>query len=507
MAHLLQAAIDRDVAAVRGILEDDLTIINYQNELGYSALHLAAEARDVQIVAFLVDHRVIDIDGMDKMGWTPLNLACLKAEIEIASILLKRGANVRQANQFGATPLDSAIASGNVEVVTLLLENGAIGLINTRNEAGASPLMAAVAYGWEDIVIVLLNAGASLVLRNNNGQTAEDMANTNSAIERTLREATCSIRTQAEAAMRASLFHEARVLYARIVPEYGGQDATDLMHRAIAALYTGATDALVYRDANASYNLGKTNVFESMGDMLLLDNRVGLAKRAFVMGSHRRDACQVALQRIHEEEVATMLFSEPFQAIQAKLAQDDELGHWMQHDPTFALALANVYEYGYTMYYHDPRLQKATAVLKMYRALDALIDGKTRSAWSDATASFDLGKTDVYATMGDILLHLGRVKDAAVAYSKGAEVYSAFYDIRCFVGLAHIGLAHIHYWTPQPIDPKGDEIDQVIVDDRRLRSDPDTAADGSEQHSASDAESMEEPEQELGAFYRGCLLD
>ena len=94
-------------------------------------------------------------------------------------------------NEFGETPLMTAIRSGPstslAKMIDVLLDGGADPNIQDVN--GNSALHhAAKVVGKEGAVPILLENGASVVLRNNNGETAVDLA-TDDAIIELLREA------------------------------------------------------------------------------------------------------------------------------------------------------------------------------------------------------------------------------------------------------------------------------------------------------------------------------
>ncbi|KAF0697598.1 Aste57867_11726 [Aphanomyces stellatus] len=465
----LKAVSDGEAKVVKRMLETSRTIINYQNGLGCTALHLAAENEDVQIVSILVDHSAAT-NITDKMGWTPLNLACSKGHLEIVNILLAHGANIHLANQFGATPHHSAASSGCFEIVLRLVANEGASLIDACNFLGESPLMIATTNKCFKIAQLLIDAGANLTLRNNARQRIEDLADVNSPIQGILREATTHIRLHAKDALDKNQCDEAIALYNRIISPFGWPHVMDLVHRAMAFIVSGNTTA-AFKDATASFRLGKADVFSTLGDMLLEIDRVEDAKLVYEVGKDLDYSCQMALERIHEEEDVSLLFSEPMDNIQCKLSQDDELHDWLENDPNFVDALHNVHYFGYAVYFEDARLKKALAVLKMHHAIESLLVGDKSSGWKDAKACYILGKTDVYATMADMLQLLGLVDDATIAYSKAVEANPS--DMSCFVGLARNILGKMDISTMNPRQANDDEpSEQPLSKDMRARIEP-----------------------------------
>lgn len=108
---------------------------------------------------------------------TPLCCAIEENRIEILKLLLARGADTRQINNFGSTPLSSAAGRGNVEIVTLLLDKGAdVNAGGYGFRAGWTPLMEAAAAGRADVIRLLLARGANIDARNQHGWSALGIA-------------------------------------------------------------------------------------------------------------------------------------------------------------------------------------------------------------------------------------------------------------------------------------------------------------------------------------------
>jgi len=112
----------------------------------------------------------------DYFDTTPLICAIEGNRIEIVKLLLAKGADVSQIEQFGDTPLMAA-AGVDIEMVKLLLDKGAD--INGRGmgwRAGRTALMSAAGEGKIDIVKLLLARGAEIEARNMYGWTALGIA-------------------------------------------------------------------------------------------------------------------------------------------------------------------------------------------------------------------------------------------------------------------------------------------------------------------------------------------
>ncbi len=111
----------------------------------------------------------------EESGLTPLALAAELGLTEIVRTLLEAGVD---PNHGGATsPLESSVLEGDPEIVRMLLEAGAD--VNQRVGEGFTPLMTAAVAGDFEISRLLLEAGAAPRARNEDDQTAIDLAFSN----------------------------------------------------------------------------------------------------------------------------------------------------------------------------------------------------------------------------------------------------------------------------------------------------------------------------------------
>lgn len=92
---------------------------------------------------------------------------------EISILLIAKGANVNQANNFKELPLASACYYGRSKIVRALLENNAN--VNDRTYDGGTALHSAVRGGGSSTIIqMLLNEGINQLIRDENGKIAKD---------------------------------------------------------------------------------------------------------------------------------------------------------------------------------------------------------------------------------------------------------------------------------------------------------------------------------------------
>ena len=117
---------------------------------------------------------------MSPDGYSPVGLAAFFRRSDVAAYLLERGADPRPASrQGGFTPLHSAVATdaaaADLELVRRLLDAGADP--NARSASGGTPLHTAAFTGDRRVLDLLLARGGDASIRNEQGNTAADIAN------------------------------------------------------------------------------------------------------------------------------------------------------------------------------------------------------------------------------------------------------------------------------------------------------------------------------------------
>lgn len=171
--RFLQAARDGDRAAIERCLELGVDV-GSRDDLGRSALLLAArDAGSLELVQLLRE-RGADPDAADVAGRTPLSFAAERGRLDIVRALAEQGAAVDRPDRQGRTPLFYAVLGDQPDVAVFLLDAGSD--VDARDRFGDTPLMAACAKGHAAMAERLLARGADPSLRDQEGRTARDRA-------------------------------------------------------------------------------------------------------------------------------------------------------------------------------------------------------------------------------------------------------------------------------------------------------------------------------------------
>ncbi|KAE8719055.1 Ankyrin repeat-containing protein [Hibiscus syriacus] len=188
-----------DVAAIRQILADidaqmigtisaqefnaeveeiKLAIASEVNELGETALFVAAEKGYIDIVKELLQYSTKEgLSMKNQFGFNPLHIAANRGHEAIVQVLLDCDPELcKTVGQGNATPLVSAATKGHTAVVDVLLSKDP-SLLEITKSNGKNPLHFAARQGHVDIVRALLEKGPQLARQiDKKEQTALHMA-------------------------------------------------------------------------------------------------------------------------------------------------------------------------------------------------------------------------------------------------------------------------------------------------------------------------------------------
>ncbi|XP_066139394.1 ankyrin repeat domain-containing protein 7-like isoform X1 [Euwallacea fornicatus] len=162
----------------------DIKVVDTKNDSIYSGktcLHFAAETNKTDIMKVLLEHDITIIDIQDNGGFTALHCAAFHGNVEAAKILLHYGANTELGNEKEWKPLHSAASARGkggseskendfLKIVELLLHYGAN--LESKNHYDDTPLHIAFYFNNISIAAFLFGMGADLEATDVYGNTA-----------------------------------------------------------------------------------------------------------------------------------------------------------------------------------------------------------------------------------------------------------------------------------------------------------------------------------------------
>jgi ankyrin repeat protein len=137
--------------------------INTRDDIGRTAIILAADLSHLGVVKCLLRHPAINVNAVTDTGRTALSISAGQGTISIVRFLLDFGsADVNLADNAGVTPLMYAIDGGHEGVATLLLAHKDIQL-NLHDASGSTELHHAISAGAIKLLKNLLNRSEIVV--------------------------------------------------------------------------------------------------------------------------------------------------------------------------------------------------------------------------------------------------------------------------------------------------------------------------------------------------------
>lgn len=125
-----------------------------------------------EVERLLQDGADINYKEPHRQGMSALAVASSQGNSVMALFLVASGADVNLQNNSGETPLHFAVSANNLEIIQFLIENGA----DIQPQGDSTPLLAAARRGYFEIVQFLVRNGADINRRDNNGNSALDLA-------------------------------------------------------------------------------------------------------------------------------------------------------------------------------------------------------------------------------------------------------------------------------------------------------------------------------------------
>jgi ankyrin repeat protein len=175
--QFIQAASDGDIEDVKTLLNDrDVDVDGAEDfNRGRSALISACYEGHDDIVELLLgcgantEAKTFDLNN------TALMMACQRGHTSTVKLLLGHGANIDAYNKDDCSPLYESCRLGHIAVTSLLLEHGA-NPNRICKEGHYLPLIIACSNGYSKAVGKLLHYGADVDVKDNNGRTPIDLA-------------------------------------------------------------------------------------------------------------------------------------------------------------------------------------------------------------------------------------------------------------------------------------------------------------------------------------------
>ncbi|XP_023121263.2 ankyrin repeat family A protein 2 [Amphiprion ocellaris] len=128
------------------------TVINLQDEEGFTPLMWAAAHGQIAVVEFLLQNGA-DPNLLAKGRESALSLACSKGYTDIVKMLIDCGVDVNEYDWNGGAPLLYAVHGNHVRCVEILLESGADPTI--ESDSGFNAMDMAVAMGHRNVQQVM----------------------------------------------------------------------------------------------------------------------------------------------------------------------------------------------------------------------------------------------------------------------------------------------------------------------------------------------------------------
>ena len=111
-----------DIEEVKKCLSNDENIINKEDVVGYTALHVAA-LEGYEEIANLLIIKGADINAQDISGDTPLMYAVMHSHKKVVELLLDNNADIDLKNYYGKTALLISIEINNKEIQKMIMDN------------------------------------------------------------------------------------------------------------------------------------------------------------------------------------------------------------------------------------------------------------------------------------------------------------------------------------------------------------------------------------------------
>jgi ankyrin repeat protein len=174
--EMFSAANNGDLKTIEEALNNGVDV-NSINLNGTTVLMIASLRGYTEIVKLLLENGA-DVNSFDNENDTALIRATFAGHADIVEMLLDAGADMNKLSNDSGTALMTASMFGYIDILKMLLDRGAD--VNVSHHwNGKTALMVAVENGFINIVPKLLEKGADIYARDNDGNTAQMLAEEN----------------------------------------------------------------------------------------------------------------------------------------------------------------------------------------------------------------------------------------------------------------------------------------------------------------------------------------
>jgi len=170
------AAFNGHLDIVKYLVDEKKVDINKADNDGATALDKAAFNGHLDTVKYLVDEKKVDINKADNDGEIALHKAAFNGHLDTVKYLVdEKKADVNKANNRGNTALHKAAFNGHLGIVKYLVDEKKVD-INKADNDGEIALHFAAKSDKMTVVKFLLNKGADSSLKDQDGKTPRDLA-------------------------------------------------------------------------------------------------------------------------------------------------------------------------------------------------------------------------------------------------------------------------------------------------------------------------------------------
>ncbi len=316
-----QAVNQGDLKKLEAVLKADPSQANKPAPNGYMPLHTAAQRGNAKAVELLIKYKA-KLDAPDRYGYTALHWAAFNRRVEIIKTLLAAGADPLVKDKQKRTALDNLVQQqyyGNTNPALEVLLGG-VKDVHGKLSNGQLPLHFAASRGLTGAVKTLLQRKADPTRKDDNDQTALDLA------------------------MATNQFEVAGVLIPQVdVSEMKAPDGGPLLHWLAAHGLTDAAQAVIKRgaDPRATNDSGETPLHAAAWSgkhemvKLLIDAKVDVAAK----DTSGQTALDLAAWQGHQETVDALLAADAPVNAPAGSYTPLHAAAWNGHDAVVAALL------------------------------------------------------------------------------------------------------------------------------------------------------------------------